>query len=153
MIAERHVGELAEGPRRDAGDPGGVALEGQDDQVGHQPEVVLQLPRVRVVVVEARLLGQPFHFRVDGGIPFAFAAVRPRHILWPEEAMTLDVSNELVRFVSNREYALGDTLLVSFVSRETRPWPGIGETAGEIVKVEKVPQSASLVITLKRVVD
>ena len=79
--------------------------------------------------------------------------VRPRHILWPEEAMTLDVSNELLRFVSNREYAPGDTLLVSFVSRETRPWPGIGETAGEIVKVEKVPQSASLVITLKRVVD
>ena len=67
--------------------------------------------------------------------------------------MTLDVSNELVRFVSNREYALGDTLLVSFVSRETRPWTGTGETAGEIVKVEKVPQSASLVITLKRVVD
>ena len=79
--------------------------------------------------------------------------VRPRHILWPEEAMTLDVSNELLRFVSNREYAPGDTLFVSFVSRETRPWPGIGETSCKIVKVEKVPQSASLVITLKRVVD
>jgi hypothetical protein len=79
--------------------------------------------------------------------------VRPRHILWPEEAMTLEVSSEVLRFVSNREYAPGDTLFVSFVSKETQPWPGIGETACKIVNVEKVPQSASLVITLKRVVD
>jgi len=79
--------------------------------------------------------------------------IRPRHILWPEEAMTLDVSADLLRFISNREYAAGDTLLVSFVSTETRPWPGIGETPGKIVKVEKLPQSASLVITLKRIVD
>jgi hypothetical protein len=79
--------------------------------------------------------------------------VRPRNILWPEEAMTLDVSAELLRFVSNRDYAPGETLLVSFGSADTRPWPGIGETAGKIVRVEKVPQSASLIVTLKRVVD
>jgi len=79
--------------------------------------------------------------------------VRPGHILWPEEAMTLDVSADLLRFISNREYAAGDTLLISFVSTETRPWPGIGETPGKIVNVEKLPQSASLVVTLKRVVD
>jgi hypothetical protein len=79
--------------------------------------------------------------------------VRPRNILWPEEAMTLDVSADLLRFVSNREYTPGETLLVSFVSTETRPWPGTGEMAGNIVKVEKVPQSASLLITLKRVLD
>jgi hypothetical protein len=79
--------------------------------------------------------------------------VRPRHILWPEEAMTLDVSTDLLRFVSNREYAPGDTLLVSFVSNETRPWPGIGEMPGKIVKVEKIPHSASLMVTLKRVSD
>ena len=79
--------------------------------------------------------------------------VRPGHIFWPEEAMTLDVSADLLRFISNREYAEGDTLLISFVSAETRPWPGIGETPGKIVKVEKLPHSASLVITLKRVVD
>jgi hypothetical protein len=79
--------------------------------------------------------------------------VRPRNIHWPEETMTLEVSADLLRFVSNREYAPGETLLVSFVSTETRPWPGTGETAGKIVKVEKVPQSASVVVTLKRVVD
>ncbi len=79
--------------------------------------------------------------------------VRPRNILWPEEAMTLDVSTEFLRFVSYREYQLGETLLVSFASAETRPWPGTGETAAQVVKVEKVPQSASLIVALKRVVD
>jgi len=79
--------------------------------------------------------------------------VRPRNILWPEEAMTLDVSTEFLRFVSYREYQLGETLLVSFASAETRPWPGAGETAAQVVKVEKVPQSASLIVALKRVVD
>lgn len=79
--------------------------------------------------------------------------VRPRNIHWPEEAMTLAVSADTLRFVSNREYAAGETLLVSFVSTETRPWPGAGEAAGKIVKVEKVPHSASLIVTLKRVVD
>jgi len=79
--------------------------------------------------------------------------VRPRNILWPEEAMTLDVSTEFLRFVSNREYQLGETLLVSFASAEARPWPGTGETAAQIVKMERVPQSASLMVTLKRIVD
>ena len=76
--------------------------------------------------------------------------VRPQHIPWFEEAMTVEVSSDKLRFVSNREYAPDETLLVTFVSREMKPWNGHEEIAAKIVNVEKLPQSNSLVITLKR---
>jgi len=76
--------------------------------------------------------------------------VRPRHILWPEEAMTLEVSADKVRFMSNREYAPGETLMVTFVNTDGKPWRGSGNIPATIVNVEKLPHSTSLVITLKR---
>ncbi|MBS1839792.1 MAG: PilZ domain-containing protein [Acidobacteria bacterium] len=79
--------------------------------------------------------------------------VRPRHILWFEEAMTVEVSADRVRFVSNREYPVGEALLVTFVSPDTKPWPGSGEMLARIVNVEKLPHSSSLVVTLMRLTD
>ncbi len=79
--------------------------------------------------------------------------VRPRHILWPEEAMTLEVSAEKIRFLSNREYAPGETLFVKFVNEDAKPWQGSGNIPAQIVNVERLPHSTSLVITLKRVVE
>lgn len=76
--------------------------------------------------------------------------VRPRHIPWFEEAMTVEISADKLRFISNRQYAPGDTLLVAFAYGEAKPWEGIGDIPATIVNVEKLPQSASLVITLKR---
>jgi hypothetical protein len=79
--------------------------------------------------------------------------VRPRHILWPEEAMTLEVSADKVRFVSNREYSPGETLFVKFVNEDAKPWQGTGNIPAQIVNVERLPHSTSLVITLKRLTD
>jgi hypothetical protein len=58
-----------------------------------------------------------------------------------------------MRFVSNREYPVGEALLVTFVSVDTKPWPGGGEMLARIVNVEKLPHSSSLVITLMRLTD
>jgi PilZ domain len=79
--------------------------------------------------------------------------VRPRHVPWFEEAMTVEVSTDRIRFMSNREYPVGEALLVTFVPNEARPWQGSGEMLARVVNVEKLPQSSSLVITLMRLVD
>ena len=76
--------------------------------------------------------------------------VRPRHMPWFEEAMTVEVSADKLRFVSNRVYEPGQTLLVTFASGDTRPWQGNDDIPARIVSVEKMPQSTSLVVTLKR---
>ena len=78
--------------------------------------------------------------------------VRLRHIPWHEEAMTIEASSDKVRFLSNREYESGETLLVTFLNTDTRPWQGIGEIPAKIEKIDKMPESSSLIITLKRVV-
>lgn len=79
--------------------------------------------------------------------------VRPRHILWHEEAMTLEVSAERIRYLSNREYAPGETLLVTFANEDTKPWQGGKDIPAKIVNVGKLPYGTSLVITLKRLTD
>lgn len=76
--------------------------------------------------------------------------VRPSHMPWFEEAMTVEISADKLRFISNRVYEPGETLLVTFASTDAKPWQGIGDIPAQIVNVEKLPQSASLVITLKR---
>ena len=76
--------------------------------------------------------------------------VRPQHVPWFEEAMTLEVSTDKLRFVSNREYVAGETLLVTFASADAKPWQGSADIPARIVNVEKMPQSTSLLITLQR---
>ena len=66
--------------------------------------------------------------------------------------MTLDVSGEGLRFVSNREYALSDQLLLSFDSRGPAPWQGGGEIRARIVRVEPMPASSALAVTVQRVI-
>jgi hypothetical protein len=77
--------------------------------------------------------------------------VRPKNIPWYEEAMTVEVSADELRFVSHRECAPGDTLLVTFVGKESRPWPGTGEAAAKIVKMETIPKVAALLVTIRRI--
>jgi len=76
--------------------------------------------------------------------------VRPRHMPWFEEAMTLEVSADKLRFVSNRVYEPGQTLLVTFASGDARPWQGSDDIPARIVSIEKMPRSTSLVVTLMR---
>ncbi|SRR5579871_199389 len=79
--------------------------------------------------------------------------VRPRHIPWFEEAMTVEVSVDRLRFMSNREYSVGEALLVTFVALETKPWPGSGELLARVVNVEKLAEGSSLLVTLMRLTD
>jgi len=76
--------------------------------------------------------------------------VRPEHIPWFEEAMTIDVSAHGLRFLSSREYQEGERLLVSFEPMASAPWPTASETATRVVRIEAVPESAALAVTIVR---
>jgi hypothetical protein len=76
--------------------------------------------------------------------------VRPRYIPWFEEAMTMDISAQGLRFLSSREYQEGDSLLVSFEPTASAPWPTASETAARVLRIESVPESAALAVTISR---
>jgi hypothetical protein len=76
--------------------------------------------------------------------------VRPERVPWFEEAMTTDVSAHGLRFLSSREYQEGDRLLVSFEPTASAPWPTVSETAARVLRIEAVPDSASLAVTIVR---
>jgi hypothetical protein len=76
--------------------------------------------------------------------------VRPDHIPWFEEAMTIDVSTHGLRFVSSREYQEGQRLLVSFEPAAATPWPTPSETPARVVRIEGMPESAALAVTIVR---
>ena len=76
--------------------------------------------------------------------------VRPERIPWFEEAMTLDVSARGLRFLSSREYQEGDRLLVSFEPAASAPWPITSETSARVLRIETVPESAALAVTIVR---
>jgi len=76
--------------------------------------------------------------------------VRPEHVPWFEEAMTIDVSTQGLRFLSNREYPQDVILLVSFDSSASVPWPTGTEVPSRVVRIGPVPQSSALAITITR---
>jgi hypothetical protein len=76
--------------------------------------------------------------------------VRPEHIPWFEEAMTLDVSAHGLRFVSNREYREGERLLVCFEPAALAPWPTASESLVRVVRIDGLPENASLAVTIVR---
>jgi hypothetical protein len=76
--------------------------------------------------------------------------VRPEHIPWFEEAMTMDVSAHALRFLSSREYQEGDRLLLSFEATASTPWPVASETSARVLRIESVPDSAALAVTIVR---
>jgi len=70
--------------------------------------------------------------------------VHPEGIPWFEEAMTVDISAQGMRFRSHREYALGDLLKIAFQDPASAPWHGTGKFLSEIVRVAAVPGSIAL---------
>jgi hypothetical protein len=76
--------------------------------------------------------------------------VRLEHVPWFEEAMTLDVSSQGLRFLSTREYSVGANVFVSFESLASAPWPAGTEILSRVVRLDPVPQSSSLAVTLAR---
>jgi PilZ domain len=76
--------------------------------------------------------------------------VRPPNVPWHEEAMTFDVAPGKVRFVTHREYAFGERLLISFDARSDAPWSGDEEWEGEVTGIEMDANSDSVTITVRR---
>jgi len=76
--------------------------------------------------------------------------VRLAHVPWFEEAMTIDVSARGLRFLSTREYAPNANLLVSFEPLASVPWPTDTEVATRVVRIESIPQSSALAVTVTR---
>ncbi len=74
--------------------------------------------------------------------------VRPESVPWFEETMTLDFSRESLRFLSNREYQPGEHLIVSFEEPATSPWPSAGEVRSLVVRIDGVPQTPALAVTV-----
>jgi len=76
--------------------------------------------------------------------------VRPPHIPWFEEAMTIDISAQGLRFLSSREYQEGDSLLISFEPAASAPWPTASETPARVLRLERIPESAAMAVTISR---
>jgi PilZ domain len=76
--------------------------------------------------------------------------VRPEHVPWFEETMTIDCSAEGLKFRSNREYRPGEFLVVSFESTGTSPWLGPAESLLMVTRVEREPESPALNIAVCR---
>jgi hypothetical protein len=76
--------------------------------------------------------------------------VRPEHVPWFEEAMSIDVSAHALRFLSSRQYEEGDCLLVSFGPSASAPWQTASETSARVLRIEAVPESAALAVTIVR---
>ena len=76
--------------------------------------------------------------------------VRPEHIPWPEEAMTVEVEQDKLKFLTNREYELGQRLMVSFVSESESPWSGDGEWETLVTGIEMESGKDSLYVTVEK---
>ena len=76
--------------------------------------------------------------------------VRPPNMPWHEEAMTFEVAPGKVKFVTNREYAFGERLLISFDTRSDAPWSGDEEWEGEVTGIEMDANSDSVTVTVRR---
>ena len=76
--------------------------------------------------------------------------VRPENVPWYEEAMTLEVSRDKLKFVTNREYVFGQRLLVSFGSESESPWSGEGEWKAQVTGIEMEAGKESVCVTLRK---
>jgi hypothetical protein len=76
--------------------------------------------------------------------------VRPRDVPWHEEAMTLEISTEELKFLTRREYTFGERLLVAFVSPSDAPWSGSNEWETEVTGIQAETGSDSLRVTVSK---
>ncbi len=80
------------------------------------------------------------------GVP---VRVRPEHVPWFEEAMTLDFSSRGLRFRSQREYSLGEQLKIALENSASTPWSG-GEFRARVVRVSPAPDGVALDVSVCR---
>ena len=77
--------------------------------------------------------------------------VHPERIPWFEEAMTIDISAQGMRFRSQREYEPRDHLKIVFQDAASAPWHGTGEFLSEVVRVAPAPGGIALDVSVCRV--
>jgi PilZ domain len=76
--------------------------------------------------------------------------VRPEHVPWFEEAMSVDFSPRGLRFRSQREYAIGEQLRISLEDAAATPWSGSGEFCARVVRVSPAPDGVALDVSVCR---
>jgi len=79
--------------------------------------------------------------------------VRQLHIPWFEETMTVEVARDQLKFRTNREYHLGERLIISFAARSDAPWSGDGEWETEVVAIEMESGNDTLQVTVRKKPD
>ncbi len=84
--------------------------------------------------------------RCSLGVP---VRVRPEHVPWFEEAMTLDFSSRGMCFRSQREYSLGEQLKIALEDSASTPWSG-GEFRARVVRVSPAPDGVALDVSVCR---
>jgi hypothetical protein len=160
-------------PTTEVGRTNGSGVEHKGDRdreraatrAGKVPDVVVQAADARPTVAALRFEIAPRHRSNGNGnghrrelerrasprqqlaVP---VHVRPEHVPWFEEAMTIDCSIEGLKFRSNREYRLGEYLVVSFESADTSPWPAAKEWVLMVTRLERMPESAALNVAVCR---
>lgn len=76
--------------------------------------------------------------------------VRPEQIPWFEEAMTIDLSKNGIRFRTCREYQPGDHLKIAFGEAASSLWAGRGEFRCQVVRVAPAPDGFGLEVIVSR---
>jgi len=85
--------------------------------------------------------------RCSLGVP---VRVRPEHVPWFEEAMTLDFSSRGMRFRGQREYSLGEQLKIALEDSASTPWSGAREFRARVVRVSPTPDGVALDVSVCR---
>ena len=78
--------------------------------------------------------------------------VRPEHVPWFEEAMSLDFSPRGMRFRSHREYAQGQMLRIALGDASSTSWPGSGESCAKVVRILPAADGIALEVGVCRAV-
>jgi PilZ domain-containing protein len=76
--------------------------------------------------------------------------VRPEHVPWFEETMSLDFSPRGIRFRSHREYAEGELLRIALEDASSTTWPGGGGFRAKVVRVTPAADGLTLDIGVCR---
>lgn len=118
--------------------PAHVARVKETPAGGHLVGIVFKTS-LRAAAGAAPQVNRRRHNRAPLALPIR---VRPTGSPWPEEAMTVDISDEGLRFCTPRLYRVGDTLHVALPLGAIRgPWGSAAEVPGRVVRVVRRPSS------------